>query len=45
MIRLPLFLITLALLSACGADGAPTPPATGITISGSAEMGVAKNGS
>jgi hypothetical protein len=33
----------LALLASCGADGAPTPPAasqTGVTLSGTAEVGV-----
>ena len=35
-------------LAACGADGAPKPPsttaATGMTMTGSAEMGVARDG-
>ncbi|MFT4150327.1 MAG: hypothetical protein QM656_09025 [Paracoccaceae bacterium] len=35
-------LIALATLAACGADGAPQPPAPqpGLTISGEARMGV-----
>jgi predicted small lipoprotein YifL len=40
-----LLLLTLALVAACGADGDPKPPAkkpveTGVTISGTARMGV-----
>jgi hypothetical protein len=31
-------------LAACGADGAPTAPADGLSMSGSAAMGVARNG-
>ncbi len=47
MIRLYLATAALALLAACGADGAPTAPAkktTGITITGEATMGLAQNG-
>lgn len=41
--RLVLSLSLLALLAACGVDGAPQPPAertTGVTISGEASLGV-----
>ena len=35
-------LLLLATLAACGADGAPKPPAakTGLTITGQAEIGI-----
>ncbi|MEZ5675249.1 hypothetical protein SAMN06265173_10997 [Thalassovita litoralis] len=41
-------LMIVALLAACGADGAPVPPReeptkTGVTISGSARFGVSKS--
>lgn len=45
MIRLSLF--SLLTLAACGAAGPPVAPATvqpGITMSGSATMGIARNG-
>ncbi|MDB5664359.1 hypothetical protein [Cypionkella sp.] len=35
---LPLF--ALALLTACGADGPPTAPQSGVTISGDARVGI-----
>ncbi|WP_375689030.1 hypothetical protein [Pseudooceanicola sp. LIPI14-2-Ac024] len=42
-------ILTLALLAACGVDGAPVPPtrssatpANGVTISGEARVGVVK---
>lgn len=45
MKKLPLALGLLALLAACGVDGAPTPPKpkpqSGVTLSGSARVGVA----
>jgi hypothetical protein len=34
-----LSVMALMVLVACGADGAPTPPA-GVTVSGEAQMGV-----
>ena len=39
-------LITVLLLTACGVDGAPERPAakTGITVTGQATVGVARNG-
>lgn len=44
MKRLPITATALLALAGCGADGAPEPPAskpaTGITISGTAEIGV-----
>ncbi|WP_071672985.1 argininosuccinate lyase [Nioella nitratireducens] len=47
MIRLITGLAAIALLSACGVDGAPThperrpaPATTGVSISGTVEMGV-----
>ena len=40
-----LALLCLLALAACGVDGAPQAPADGLTISGSAEMGIARNGS
>ena len=40
----PLALLAFLALAACGADGAPAPPAPGVTMSGSAEMGVARDG-
>ncbi len=42
----PLFAaLTVALLTACGVDGAPQPPATpGVSISGSVNVGVARAG-
>lgn len=36
--------LALLALAACGADGAPNPPATGLSMSGTAEMGVARDG-
>ena len=43
--RLTAAFAVICLLAACGADGAPKPPApapkTGVTISGSASIGVA----
>jgi hypothetical protein len=38
-------IVCLLLLQACGVDGAPTAPEPGVTISGTAQMGIAKNGS
>lgn len=38
-----LALLALLALAACGVDGAPQPP-TGMTTSGSAEMGIARDG-
>ncbi|MDO8982619.1 hypothetical protein [Cypionkella sp.] len=38
MKRLPL--IALLVLTACGADGPPTAPKTGITLSGDARVGI-----
>ena len=42
-LRMLLPILTLGLLAACGADGAPTAPAAkpGLTISGQAKVGVA----
>ncbi|MBC7477966.1 MAG: hypothetical protein H7317_07705 [Pseudorhodobacter sp.] len=40
-------LLSLLALTACGAGGPPLPPTTvqpGITLSGSATMGIARNG-
>jgi hypothetical protein len=37
-------LLCLLALAACGVDGAPQPPASGVTLSGSAEMGMARDG-
>jgi hypothetical protein len=42
MIRIAALLLTLCALASCGADGAPTAP--GVAISGTAQMGVAKDG-
>ena len=39
-----LALLCLLALSACGVDGAPQPPASGVTVTGSAEIGIARNG-
>jgi hypothetical protein len=36
--------LALLALAACGADGAPNPPATGLSIGGTAEMGMARDG-
>ncbi len=36
--------LALLALAACGADGAPNPPATGLSMSGTAVMGVARDG-
>ncbi|MDB5659807.1 MAG: hypothetical protein JWS10_2422 [Cypionkella sp.] len=33
-------LLALALLTACGADGPPTAPQSGVTISGDARVGI-----
>ena len=41
MSRVVLSLGLVALLAACGADGAPIAPEPGLTITGSAEMGIA----
>jgi len=38
--RLVLSLSLLALLAACGVDGAPQPPAGGVSISGEIGLGV-----
>jgi hypothetical protein len=36
-----LAIASLVLLAACGADGAPQPPAkTGLTVSGDAQIGI-----
>ncbi len=40
----PLALLCLLLLAACGADGAPERPATGLIISATAEAGIASDG-
>lgn len=39
-----LALLCLLALAACGVDGAPEAPAAGLTVSGSAAMGVARDG-
>jgi len=39
-----LALLCLLALAACGVDGAPQPPADGVTVTGSAQMGVARDG-
>lgn len=38
--RLCSALLLLATLAACGADGAPTAPKSGVTVSGDARIGV-----
>jgi hypothetical protein len=45
MTRAALVLLVMTVLAACGADGAPTPPAsggtqTGVTVGGDARIGV-----
>lgn len=43
MSRLILTILALGFLTACGADGAPvkpTPKSSGITLSGSAQIGI-----
>ncbi len=40
MTRLILALFSLAILAACGADGAPETPAPGVSITGEAQMGI-----
>ena len=36
----PLLILALFALTACGIDGAPEKPATGVTLSGEASLGV-----
>lgn len=40
-----LWFAALVCLAGCGVNGAPERPATGLTISGEAAVGIAKNGS
>lgn len=39
-----LALLALLALAGCGVDGAPQAPATGMTVTRSAEMGLARDG-
>ena len=39
-----LALLALLALAACGADGTPTSPTPGVTMGGSVEMGIARDG-
>lgn len=41
VLLLALLSLTLLSLSGCGVDGEPVPPRTGVTISGTAAIGVA----
>lgn len=36
-------LMAIAVLTSCGADGAPERPTTGVTVTGEARMGVVMN--
>ena len=41
LLPLPALMFTaLALLTACGADGLPTAPKSGVTLSGDARVGI-----
>ncbi|MFZ1727954.1 MAG: hypothetical protein WBO29_15670 [Albidovulum sp.] len=33
-------ILTLLTLAACGADGEPTPPASGVSVSGQVKVGI-----
>jgi hypothetical protein len=45
MLRATMVLMSLVVLVSCGADGAPTAPTTtGMSVTGTAEAGVAKAG-
>ena len=39
-----LAVLSLLALVGCGAEGTPNPPASGLTVSGSVETGLARDG-